>query len=169
MEGKKRILGLLLTFAIAVAGGIIGIKLKLPAGGLVGAMLAVALVQTAGGLHLSAMPAGTMTLLQIMVGMMIGLGITREAVLEMKEMVIPGLVLVICMVVVGISLGFLIKKLSNLDVVTSLYSTAPGGMTDMVLIVGSQGADTPKVALMHLMRLAGVILILPPLAKWLAK
>lgn len=33
MEGKKRILGLLLTFAIAVAGGIIGIKLKLPAGG----------------------------------------------------------------------------------------------------------------------------------------
>lgn len=88
-----------------------------------------------------------MTLLQIMVGMMIGLGITREAVLEMKEMVIPGLVLVICMVVVGISLGFLIKKLGNLDVVTSLYSTAPGGMTDMVLIAGSQGADTPKVAL----------------------
>ena len=167
-KGKKRSVDMVFTLAIAAAGGFIGIKLKLPAGGLVGSMVAVALAQI-GGLRLGSMPPGAMIVLQVLVGMMIGLGITREAALEMKQLALPGLLLVLGMVVAGVTMGFLVKKISGLDLVTSLYSTAPGGMMDMVLISSTQGADAPKVAVLHLMRLAGVIIILPPLLRWLVK
>lgn len=167
-KGKKRSVDMVFTLAIAAAGGIIGIKLKLPAGGLVGSMVAVALAQI-GGLRLGSMPPGAMIVLQVLVGMMIGLGITREAALEMKQLALPGLLLVLGMIVAGVTMGFLVKKISGLDLVTSLYSTAPGGMMDMVLISSTQGADAPKVAVLHLMRLAGVIIMLPPLLRWLVK
>jgi len=46
-------LEILLTFAIAATGGIVGMKLNIPAGGLVGSMVAVALaLAQMGGLRL---------------------------------------------------------------------------------------------------------------------
>lgn len=111
-KGKRKVMDVVVTLALAVAGGVVGIKLKLPAGGLVGAMVAVAAAQVFG-LRFATLPAGTSYVLQIMVGMMIGLGITREVALEMKQMAVPGLLLVACMIIAGISIGFLVYKAAN--------------------------------------------------------
>ncbi|WP_053954939.1 AbrB family transcriptional regulator [Inediibacterium massiliense] len=154
---------ILYTLVIAVIGGLIGIKLKIPAGALVGAMIAVAIYNIYTGKGY--IPIKFKIIAQMVVGGMIGLNFTMDIVKGMKELILPAFILVIGMTIFSIGLGFLISKFTGLDIVTALFSCAPGGITDMTLISEAYGAQTPKVAILHLMRLISVITILPMIIK----
>ncbi len=158
---------ILYTLVIAMVGGILGIKLKIPAGALIGAMIAVAIynINTGKG----DIPPNFKLLAQIVVGGMIGLNFTMETVQGLKELLIPGLILVLGLTIFSLTLGFTISKLTGVDMITALFSTSPGGLTDMTLISEAYGAETPKVALFHLMRLVTVITVMPMAIKLFAK
>ncbi|WP_051542066.1 AbrB family transcriptional regulator [Clostridium lundense] len=155
------------TLIIASIGGVLGIKLKIPAGALVGSMIAVAIYNIYGGK--GAMPSNFKLGAQIVVGGMIGLNFTKESIYALKDIIFPAVILVIGLTLLSILLGFAIYKLTGLDLVTALFSSAPGGITDMTLISEAYGADISKVALLHLMRLLSVITILPFLIKIFTK
>lgn len=151
------------TLLIAGAGGYIGIKLKIPAGALIGAMVFVAIYNIYTGQ--GEIPKNFKLAAQILVGGMIGLNFTMETIKGLKELIIPALMLVIGLTLFSISLGFVISKLTGLDLVTALFSCSPGGLTDMTLISEAYGAQTYKVALLHLIRLITVITVLPLVIK----
>ncbi len=155
------------TLIIAIIGGFIGIKLKIPAGALVGAMIAVAIynINTGKG----DIPPYFKIMAQIVVGGMIGLNFNMETVHELKDLIVPALILVFGLTVFSLSLGFIISKLTGLDMITALFSSSPGGLTDMTLISEAYGAEVPKVALLHLMRLVTVITVLPMVIKLFTK
>ncbi|MFZ5686731.1 MAG: AbrB family transcriptional regulator [Bacillota bacterium] len=159
---------LALTLIIAAVGGLIALKLRIPAGALVGSMILVAIVQSSG-VPMGSLPSCTRIVIQILLGTMLGLSLTPEALHELKQIALPAIVLVATLVTTGIITGLVISKISKLDVITSLFSTAPGGMTDMVLLSSVLGADAPKVAALHLIRIVGVLLVMPPLLRWLVK
>lgn len=150
---------ILITLCIAFVGGTMAMKLKVPAGALVGAMVAVAIynVLTSQG----NVPKNFKVVAQIVVGGMIGLNFTKESVMGLKELVFPAVIVVIGLTILSLTLGLIIHKLTGLDLVTSLFSSAPGGITDMTLMSEAYGAETHKVALLHLMRLITVITIYP--------
>ncbi|MGE5632138.1 MAG: AbrB family transcriptional regulator [Caulobacteraceae bacterium] len=154
------------TLAVAFAGGYIGIKLKVPAGALIGAMFSVGFfnMYTDKG----KIPANFKIAAQTVVGGIIGLNFTPDTLSGLKYLILPALILIIGLVLYSIVLGLIIHKLTGLDLVTSLFSTAPGGLADMTLISDAYGADTPKVALLHLVRLITVISILPVVIGWFA-
>ncbi len=156
----------LYTILVASAGGIIGIKLKIPAGALIGAMIAVAIYNIFTGQ--GTIPTNFKIFAQILVGGMIGLNFTMDTVYGLKNLIVPALMLVIGLTVFSICLGLIISKLTGLDLITALFSCSPGGLTDMTLIAEEYGAQTPKVALMHLMRLITVITVLPLVIKLFA-
>lgn len=155
------------TLAAAAVGSYIGLKLKMPAGALIGAMIAVAIfnIQTGKG----EIPNQFRLAAQIVVGAMIGLNFTMDTVTGLKNLIAPALLLVIGLTAFSLFLGFLISKLTGLDPVTALFSCAPGGLTDMTLISEAYSADTPKVALLHLVRLLTVITVMPLVIGWFAK
>ncbi|KKM09917.1 hypothetical protein SY88_16550 [Clostridiales bacterium PH28_bin88] len=159
---------LALTLVIAAVGGLVALKLRIPAGAMVGSMVLVAIAQ-GSGMPLGSLPSWTRVVIQILLGAMIGLSFTPQVVHELKQIALPAVVLVITLLTTGIITGLVISRISKLDVVTSLFSTAPGGMTDMVLISSVLGADAPKVAALHLIRIVGVLLVMPPLLRWLVK
>lgn len=156
----------LYTILVASIGGIIGIKLKIPAGALIGAMISVAIYNIFTGQGV--IPNSFKIFAQILVGGMIGLNFTMDTVCGLKNLILPAAMLVVGLMIFSLCLGLIISKLTGLDLITALFSCSPGGLTDMTIIADEYGAQTPKVALMHLMRLITVITVLPLVIKLFA-
>ena len=155
------------TLMVAFVGGYIGIRLRMPAGAFVGAMFAVAAFNILSGKGY--IPPNFKLVAQIVVGGIIGLNFNMDTVLGLKTLIVPALVLVVGLMGYCIFLGFILSKLTGLDMMTALFSCAPGGLTDMTLISDAYGAQTHKVALLHLVRLITVISAMPLVIGWFAK
>jgi len=153
----------LYTVLIAAAGGLIGVYFKIPAGAMICSMLAVALYNILS--NQAYVPKNTTIVLQIAAGAMIGARMTKEDILGMKDMIVPIIIIVFGVVIINFSIGLLITKFSKLDMATSLFASAPGGLTEMTLAANDLGADTPKVAILQLLRLVSVITLLPVLLR----
>lgn len=150
---------IILTLIVATVGGIIGLKLKIPAGALIGGMVAVAIYNMSTSK--AVIPNNFKIAAQIVVGGMIGLNFTMETISGLKKLIVPAVILMVGLTVLSIGLGFLISKLTGMDLVTALFSSSPGGLADMVLISDAYGADTSTVAILHLIRLVTVVTFIP--------
>lgn len=154
---------ILITLVVATMGGIFGSRFKIPAGALVFSMLSVAifslLIKPIG------LPQNFKIGAQIIIGSIIGSGFNREILGNMVKYFLPVLVSVLFMLSVSIFVGFLFHKITGLDLATALFSTAPGGLTDMVLIADELGAKTGIVVMVHFIRLVTVISFFPIIIK----
>lgn len=163
-RGVTRVEKIAITLAIAVIGGYIGIKLKMPAGALLGAMLAVSLANLGFGFE-GQIPKDFRTVAQMVVGGILGLSITRGTVAELRTMLVPAMVLVFAMIGMSLVAGYVLARITGWDMATAFFSSSPGGMTEMTLASMSFGADTPKVALLQLMRMLSVVSLMPVVLK----
>ena len=155
------------TILIGLLGGFIGIKSRFPAGGLIGAMLAVSAFKIMG--VDVRFPSWTKYFAQITIGILVGLKIQKGFFGELKELILPALIIVCGMILWGVFLGAVIHKITGLDIVTSLFSSSPGGLTDMTIIAQSLGADSPKVVFLQLCRLVSVIFFYPIIIRILSR
>lgn len=147
------------TMLVAVAGGLLGYRLKLPAGALIGSMLAVAAYNLIS--ERAHVPHGVRVGIQIMAGAIIGMRVNREALLTLKTLLLPALVIVLSVLVINFAVGFLLYRLTRLDLATCLFGSAPGGVVEMTLAAEALGADPAKVAVMQLLRLFSVLSFMP--------
>ncbi len=154
----------IITLVVAFIGGYIGIKLKMPAGALLGAMLAVAIANLGFG-FVGQIPKDFRTVAQIVVGGILGLSITRSTVAELRTMLVPAIVLVFSMIGLSLIAGYILHRVTGWDLATAFFSSSPGGMTEMTLTSMSFGADTPKVALLQLMRMLSIVSFMPLVLK----
>lgn len=156
-------MNILITLLFGALGGFIGIKLKIPAGAMIGAMVSVALfnIFTSKG-HI---PVSWKYIAQILIGTYIGLSFNKMVLLELKNMFIPVLLMVAGLFLTSILLGLFIAKVTNTDILTAMLGASPGGLTEMTLIADAYGAEVSKVVLMHLMRLTAVVTLLPLIIK----
>ena len=157
----------LITLIIASAGGLIGLKLKIPAGAMIGAMVAVSAYNIYSGN--AYIPGQLKIAAQIILGGIIGLSINMEAVKGLKAVIVPGLILVAVLFVFSLISGLIIAKVTGMDLYTALFSCSPGGLTEMTIIADSYGADLSKVVLVHLIRILSVILFFPIVIVFFAK
>jgi len=153
----------LLTLVCAFTGAAIALKLKLPAGALVGALCGVVALNLLYGK--SVFYIEFRVVLQIFSGIMIGGKIGKKDLAELKTIIFPTVILVLGMVILNLTFGGLIYKFSSLDVATSLFATAPGGVADMALISSELGANTGYVGILQLFRILTVFIFMPPIFK----
>ncbi|WP_286905561.1 AbrB family transcriptional regulator [Clostridium sp. UBA1652] len=154
---------LLLTLLVAIVGGTIALKLKVPAGAMIGAMISVAIFNIVLGK--AYFPVNAKIVTQIAAGAFVGAGITYRDIISLKSIIKPAVIITLGMISINLIMGYLMHKLTGIDLVTSLFACAPGGIVDMSIISSDLGADTSKVAILQLVRLMGVMLILPSLLK----
>jgi hypothetical protein len=95
------------------------------------------------------------------VGGLIGLGVTRETLLEIPSLLGPALVLSSLTLLSGIVLALVLKHYAKWDLVTCLLAAAPAGTLPMTLLACEMGADAPKVAVMQIIRLFTVVAVSP--------
>jgi membrane AbrB-like protein len=151
----------ILTLIVATVGGLIGHKLKLPVGGMVGSMIAVIIfnLTTEKAVFYSELRIA----LQILGGAMIGSRIGREDLISMKKIIFPTILLIFCMVILNLSFGTMMYIFSDLDAATALFASTPGGVTDMAIISSDLGANPAYVAILQLCRLLIIFIFMPPI------
>ncbi len=157
----------LVTMAVALAGGLLFMKLKVPAGALIGALFFVGLLSIMTG-HMF-MYKGLKVLTKTVAGLFIGMSVTPESVKKLATLIKPTFILVVVIISLCFCMGIAMYYGSGLDVVTSLFSVAPGGMQDMTLMTIDMGGDAAVVAVMQVLRLLTVYFISMPIAKLLSK
>jgi uncharacterized protein len=148
-----------LTLLTALAGGTLAHVFRLPGGAILWALLPVAALRLLidGFVPL---PSGHRVAAQILIGIAIGSTLTRNPVLALRPLVVPvGLSLV---VLLGIALmsGIIFAAVTDLPLLTTLFSTAPGGASDMAAAALQLGADVPLIAGFHLVRQVLIFVVL---------
>ena len=155
-----------LTVAIAVAGGLLFYSFGIPAGAMIGAMLATALFSILSNKAL--FPIGLRPVIQILVGAFLGARMTYDSVLSLRDLFIPALIMLIGLVLASLGFGYIIHRITGLSISTCFLASTPGGLAEMSLIAEELGCDAPKVAVMHTFRLIMVILLFPALLRILS-
>lgn len=153
----------LATIAAGMIGGMLFVKLKFPAGAIVGALAAVGLLNILTGN--AYMPGAVKVVVYAVSGMYIGLSIDMETVRNLRHLLKPAVIMICLFLVLCICVGLLLYTATGLDIVTSLFSVAPGGITDMTLMTLDLGGDAPVVAVIQTLRLLSVYCISMPLVK----
>lgn len=157
-------ISIIITLIVALIGGFIALRLKVPAGAMIGSMLFVALLNLTTGLAF--MPREVKIFTQIIAGLFIGTNIRRNDVLALRSMIKPAIITVFLILCFSLGMGMVLHKISGYDFVTAMFASAPGGIVDMTLISYDMGADTSVVSVLQLVRLISVISLFPPIIKW---
>ncbi len=154
---------LLFTMLIAFIGGIILHKLKVPGGMMLGAVISVAALNI--GTSLVEIPSEFRFVAQCIAGAYIGTTVKKENFSKIKDLLKPTLLLLVGLFATNLLTGFLIYLVSPLDLLTSLFSAIPGGISDTPLIAADMGADATKVTVMQFVRLTSGIAFVPILVR----
>ena len=154
---------ILLTAAVAILGGWLALKLRVPAGALIGAMLATAVLNIV--FEMAYMPAEMKFFTQVATGVYIGAKISRSNLQDLKTILKPALLLLCIMLTFAVCMGILIYSISDLSIPTALFAMAPGGITDMTLASMDFHAESSVVALIQTLRVIFTTALLPGLIK----
>lgn len=160
-QGKKIAAGrLLFTLAAGIVGAALFSAIGVPAGGLVGSLLAVALASTTTSLT-TRPPMALSTAAQLAVGVQIGLNLTPEA-MRLLLTSIPLVVLITATTLgSGLMLSNFVQRSLGSDKSTALLACAPGGLTQMPIIADELGADITPVTMFQLARFVCSVVVLP--------
>ena len=156
-------LEIILTAATAIAGGFIGKRLRLPAGFMLGALLATGLLNILW--PAATFPTDARIVAQLIAGAYIGMTVTRASLHELRQMMLPSLVLFAGVAFFALVSGFAIYWLSDLELTTALLATVPGGIVDMSMISLEFGAQPQIVAALQLERLVVIMSVYPFILK----
>ena len=100
--------------------------------------------------------------MQVLSGVIIGLSAKFfEALVQLAG---AGVLVNLTQMVVWILAGYLPVWLFGFDPRTATFASAPGGMGNLLSIIGKTNADLVSVAFTHLLRLSTTILVVPILA-----
>ncbi len=80
------------------------------------------------------MPLRLRQLIQVLAGALIGAKMTLGDIVSLKEIFIPVGIVIMGFCLMNLLLGILIYKITDFSVETSLFATAPGGMSDISII-----------------------------------
>ena len=153
------IINLILTIIIAILGGYLADKKKVPAAYMLGALFLVAIFNVL--FNRAFFPTYFKFITQIATGIFIGSKFHSEDIKMLKKVIIPGMTMVILMIAFSFLLSYLMSTFLGIDSLTSFFATAPGGIMDISLIAYDFKANTSQVALLQLIRLISVIAFVP--------
>jgi membrane AbrB-like protein len=143
-------------------GGLAGLFSGFPIGPLLGAILAIGIVQFKTN-QFPELSEKMKMFIQSLIGGSLGLSITSETIqsLLVPEIWLAALLIPILHLIVCILLALILTKFLKVDMITALCSTAPAGIGEMVLVSEKYNASKPTVIAIHLFRLLFIILIVP--------
>ncbi|MDL2248069.1 AbrB family transcriptional regulator [Tyzzerella sp. OttesenSCG-928-J15] len=161
MTKEEKVKGLLVALPFAAVGGIVGYFSGIPAGAMVFAMVFAVIINVT--YKKTYMPIQMRYFAQILSGVYLALRITHESLAQLSQSVGPVLVMILSVTTTPLIIGYIVHKLTKMDLGTSLFCCTPGGMSEMTLLADDMGLDIVKVSITHLARVIIVISIFPQL------
>ncbi|MGP4017718.1 AbrB family transcriptional regulator [Saccharopolyspora sp. 5N708] len=141
----------LVALGVGLAGGLAGWWSNLPAGPLLGSLLAVATVNVFADGRLS-VPRAVRIPGRILVGATIGSLATPALLHTLSASIGWAIVLTVAVVCGSLLVGLWFARATGIDRRTALLGSCPGGMAEMVALAEESGARVDLVIGMHLVR-----------------
>ena len=160
--------GFAATLLIAASGGLIGMALRIPAGAMLLPM-AIAAVLEAAGLVTIVLPPWLLAITYAMLGWSIGLSFNREILQHAARALLPIMLTIGVMIGVCAALAAVLVQYAGIDPLTAYLATSPGGMDSVAIIGAASKADLSFVMALQVVRLVLVLLLGPPLARFVAQ
>ncbi|HHY37918.1 MAG TPA: AbrB family transcriptional regulator, partial [Clostridia bacterium] len=154
------------SVGLAVLGGAVFNAAGLPAGGLIGSMLAVGTVR-AMGRECATIPKIVKSLAQAGLGALIGAGLTSSMLKALAAAYVPLILLTLIMLANGFLLAVLVQRLTGWDLQTCILSCCAGGLSQMSVVAEDLGAEPVTVTFLHLARWMTVVVLLPWAYRWI--
>ena len=153
---------------VGLMGGLAGQKLKIPAGALIGAMLAVIIIKFVLKSEW-ALPKNAVFILQVAVGVMVGASFHPSLLAILPKIIVPVIVSCVVLVVTGVLIAIIFTKLGILDIGTGYLGTSPGAMTVLLVLAleNNVNVNVTVITCFHLFRVIFVILTAPLILKLL--
>jgi uncharacterized protein len=112
-------------------------------------------------------PPGINELLQVSLGMLVGLRMSRDELRSGARALGPAALITTILTSTGIATALVAASLTSIDAVTAVFAAAPGGLTEMSAVSLSFGADGAAVASVQLVRVLLAITAVDVLLWWL--
>ena len=157
------LLRMLITLLVGICGGLIAIRAKVPAGGIIGSLIAVTIFSVTT--DIAFFPWQSRIIAQGIAGAFIAMPLTLDRIKALRTVLKPAVFVVSSMLVMSIGIALLCFTLSSMDPVTAFFSSAPGGLVDIVLISFETNADPLQISLIHSIRLFFCLVFLSVLSK----
>jgi membrane AbrB-like protein len=152
--------------AIGLSGALAGALLGIPAGLFVGAMVAVAAAKLAVP-RLPRPPQIFGDAGKLLIGTAIGATFNRQLLDQLGRLLLPTIAATLALIAAGLVLGWLLSRLTGLDLATALFCLTPGGIAEMVAAAEELDVDTPVIASIQFLRLTSVLVFVPIVVDWL--
>ena len=158
--------GLAALAALTGIGCWIMVKLDRTNPWFIGPLLA-ALLLTAGGITLSAIPQSMTNAAQLVIGISLGVRFTRDFIHLAPRWLASVAVSTFVMMALCAGYAWLLARLTGLHWATLLLGTSPGGIAEMAITAKVLQLGVPVVTAFHVTRLAAVLVLAEPLYRWL--
>lgn len=158
-------IGWLVYIALGTIGGLVGARLKIPAGSLIITMLTIIAFKLITKLQWE-MPKGFNLFLQIALGIMVGSSFHPAMLPVLKKLFFPVLTSTVTLVGVGLLLAIVFTRMHILDAPAAYLGTSPGAMSALVVLAFDSGASATLVVCFHFFRVVFVILTAPLMLKF---
>lgn len=151
-------------FALAGVGGYVFSLLHVPLAWMIGSLVVTAGTHLAGvGLPI---PRGSRYVGQVIVGTAMGLYFTPPTVAALAADLPTMVVAAVLLMALGFATAALLGRLARIDGVTAFFSCMPGGAMEMAILSERYGGRIAPVALAQLLRVAVLVMVVPPAVIW---
>lgn len=152
---KQFLPGGLLALVVAFAGKFSGI----PAAALSFPVITTTALKLTG--KCPGMPPWLRQVAQVVTGCCIGITVNREQLLQLRQLLLPALLLCVGYVTCCVVMGLVVSKVFKLDLREGMLSLSPAGAGEMALIAADLGIESPNLIVLQIGRLMGVVLVFP--------
>ena len=156
---RAKPLHILLTAAVGGIMGIIGKIIGIPAGPLLFSMIGTTVFNMLTSLAQMPMPVKQGA--QILAGTLIGINVTMGALIQLKSLLLPAVMMLVLYFLINLLLASLLHFLWHFDIMTAFFSCTPGGASDICLMVEDFGGDTTRISIMQTTRVMIVVGLYP--------
>jgi membrane AbrB-like protein len=146
--------------ACAVVGALIGLRLRLPAGQLVGPLVLSAGAHFAG-LTATVPPAILVGAAQVVIGVTIGCRFAGVTFARAGRAMLHALIVALMMIALTVLTSQIMQRLTGLPLAALVLGYAPGGLAEMSLIAIALGVDAAFVSCHQIARVVLVIFVAP--------
>ena len=111
----------LIYYLIAGAAfGGLALTTGIPAAPLAGALIGASILSISGKLDAAAWPTGTRTILEIVIGTVIGTSLTKDSLVELQTLWKPAILISFTLIMTGLVIGLWTSRLLNVDIITTI-------------------------------------------------
>lgn len=157
------------TLATAALGAFAGVRLRLPAGALLGPMVFGVVAQNTGLLTIE-LPPPLLAVCYTIVGWAIGTRFDKESIAAAAHMM-PRVAAAIVALIVGCGLlSVALAKVAGVDLLTAYLAMSPGGADSVAIIAASMPQVDPAfIMAMQVSRFLVILVLGPTLARFIAR